>query len=61
VYVDAGIGAGIVPGSVPGSVRGTSLELREGPLSTMALLRTRSARVTLEPGWRVEVNLRAVE
>jgi SAM-dependent MidA family methyltransferase len=52
----------VVPGSVPGSVPGTWLELREGPLSTMAISAYLARLgVTLEPGWRVEVNLRAVE
>jgi SAM-dependent MidA family methyltransferase len=52
----------VVPGSVPGSVPDTRLKLREGPLSTMAVSAYLSRlEVTLEPGWRVEINLRAVE
>jgi SAM-dependent MidA family methyltransferase len=47
---------------VPGTVPDTRLKLREGPLSTMAVSAYLSRLgVTLEPGWRVEINLRAVE
>ena len=59
-----------VPGPVPDTgsdtvsdpVSDTRLELREGPLTTTALSAYLSQLgVTLEPGWRVEINLRAVE
>ena len=41
---------------------GPQLALREGPLSTPALAAyLERLDVTLEPGWRVEINLRAVE
>jgi SAM-dependent MidA family methyltransferase len=47
-------------GSDPGS--DTVLKLREGPLSTTAVSAYLSRLgVTLEPGWRAEINLRAVE
>ena len=40
----------------------TALNLREGPLSTPAVSAYLSRlAVTLEPGWRAEINLRAVE
>jgi len=40
----------------------TALNLREGPLSTPAVSAYLSRLgVTLEPGWRAEINLRAVE
>jgi SAM-dependent MidA family methyltransferase len=56
VYVDADR-----PGRFAGSP-GDRFVLVEGPLSTPAL-REHLARlhVTLEPGWRVEINLRAVD
>ena len=66
VYVDSatrGSAAG-TPGSDPGVRPGaqTSLILREGPLSTPELAAyLERLGVTLEPGWRVEVNLRAVD
>jgi SAM-dependent MidA family methyltransferase len=56
VYVAA------VPESVPGTGSGTGLHLVEGPLSTPALADYLDRLgATLEPGWRVEINLRAVE
>jgi SAM-dependent MidA family methyltransferase len=62
VYVVSDTVSDTVPGSVPGSVPDTRLRLREGPLSTLAVSAYLSQLgVTLEPGWRVEINLRAVE
>jgi SAM-dependent MidA family methyltransferase len=52
---------GTVPGTVPDAVSG-ALRLVEGPLSTPALAEYLDRLgVTLEPGWRVEINLRAIE
>jgi SAM-dependent MidA family methyltransferase len=46
----------------PGTGSGTGLHLVEGPLSTPALADYLDRLgATLEPGWRVEINLRAVE
>ena len=55
-----GTGAGVpCQGPVPGT---GGLILREGPPSTPALAEYLDRLgVTLEPGWRVEINLRAVE
>jgi SAM-dependent MidA family methyltransferase len=56
VYVAA------VLGTVPGTVCSTGLQVLEGPPSTPALaeyLERLGAR--LEPGWRVEINLRAID
>lgn len=45
-----------------GSATGPALTTRVGPLSTPALAEyLRRLGVTLEPGWRAEINLRAVE
>jgi SAM-dependent MidA family methyltransferase len=49
-------------GTYSGTHSGTGLRLVEGPLSTPALAEYLDRlRVTLEPGWRVEINLRAIE
>ena len=62
VYVVSDMVSDTVPGSVPDTVSDTRLKLREGPLSTMAVSAYLSRLgVTLEPGWRGEINLRAVE
>jgi SAM-dependent MidA family methyltransferase len=62
VYVVPDTVPGTVPGSVPDTVPDTRLKLREGPLSTTAVSAYLSQLgVTLEPGWRVEINLHAVE
>ena len=56
VYVDLAADSG--HGRAPES----SLVTREGPLSTPALAEyLRRLDITLEPGWRVEINLRAVD
>jgi SAM-dependent MidA family methyltransferase len=56
VYVEAG------PPPVSDTVSDTGLRLVEGPLSTPALADYLDRLgVTLEPGWRVEINLRAID
>ncbi len=51
-----------VPRTVCGTVCGTELQLVEGPPSTPALAEyLERAGVRLEPGWRAEINLRAIE
>ena len=58
VYVDSATGSDtrLTP------VQNPTLTLREGPLSTPALAEYLDRLgVTLEPGWRVEINLRAVD
>jgi len=56
VFVD------LAPDSVRGKAANSPFVTREGPLSTPALAEyLRRLDVTLEPGWRVEINLRAVD
>lgn len=56
VYVDLAADSG------HGSAPHPPLVTREGPLSTPALAEyLRRLDITLEPGWRVEINLRAVD
>ena len=56
VYVDLAADSG------RGSAPNPPLVTREGPLSTPALAEyLRRLDITLEPGWRVEINLRAVD
>ena len=56
VYVDLAADSG------RGSAPNPRLVTREGPLSTPALAEyLRRLDITLEPGWRVEINLRAVD
>ena len=56
VYVD------VAPDSVRDRAPRSAFVMREGPLSTPALAEyLRRLDITLEPGWRVEINLRAVD
>ena len=56
VYVD------LAPDSVRGNAPNPAFVTREGPLSTPALAEyLRRLDITLEPGWRVEINLQAVD
>jgi SAM-dependent MidA family methyltransferase len=56
VYVD------LAPDSVRGRAPNPPFVTREGPLSTPALAEyLRRLDITLEPGWRVEINLQAVD
>ena len=56
VYVDLATDSG------HGSTPNPCLVMREGPLSTPALAEyLRRLDISLEPGWRVEINLRAVD
>jgi SAM-dependent MidA family methyltransferase len=65
VYVDSATGSDtrLTPVENPMTpVQNPTLTLREGPLSTSALVEYLDRLgVTLEPGWRVEINLRAVD
>jgi SAM-dependent MidA family methyltransferase len=72
VYVSCEKGTGDFPGDAPpasddpagsrSDIHPSLFLLREGPLSTMALSAyLERLGIALEPGWRAEINLRAVE
>jgi SAM-dependent MidA family methyltransferase len=62
VYVECGLVARPIQGSDRRGPEGPALHIIEGPPSTPALQEYLDRLgVTLEPGWRVEINLRAVD